>query len=88
MAALRRLVEGHGSEIIGSDVWSAYANTMEAAEKGRTHCGGGDRIRTVVAGRPTRTASSHASSDVSWASDHGSCGRGGAGNDGHSYGLR
>lgn len=33
MAALRWLAQGYGYEITGADVWSAYDNTLKAAEK-------------------------------------------------------
>jgi hypothetical protein len=49
LAALRWLVDGYGYEIIGADVWAAYAHTAKAAEKaGRTEEVRG-RIRALVA---------------------------------------
>jgi tetratricopeptide (TPR) repeat protein len=50
VAALRWLVEGHGHEITGADVWSAYSNTMKAAEKAGRTAEVRDRIRKLVAG--------------------------------------
>ena len=35
LLALRWLVHGHGYEITGADVWAAYRNAMQAAERGR-----------------------------------------------------
>jgi len=49
LAALRWLVEGHGYEITGGDVWAAYANTMKAAEKAGHLEEVKYRIRTLVA---------------------------------------
>jgi hypothetical protein len=49
LAALRWLVEGHGYEITGADVWAAYAETMRAAEKAGRAAEVRDRIRTIVA---------------------------------------
>jgi len=49
LAALRWLVEGHGYQITGADVWSAYANTMKAAEKAGRAGEVRDRIRRLVA---------------------------------------
>ncbi|MBI2219302.1 MAG: hypothetical protein HYU51_18645 [Candidatus Rokubacteria bacterium] len=49
LAALRWLVDGYGYEITSADVWDAYTNTMNAAEKlGRAGEVRG-RIRTLVA---------------------------------------
>jgi hypothetical protein len=50
VAGLRWLVEGYGYEITGADVWTAYANTMKAAEKAGRVAEVRDRIRTLVAG--------------------------------------
>ena len=48
MAALRWLVEGHGYEVTGTDVWAAYTHTMKAAEKaGAQVVGSYDAIRWV-----------------------------------------
>ena len=33
LLALRWLVQGHGYEITGADVWAAYSNTLKAAER-------------------------------------------------------
>ena len=49
IAALRWLVEGYGYEVTGADVWSAYAHTMNAAEKAGRAGEVRDRIRTLVA---------------------------------------
>jgi hypothetical protein len=49
LAALRWLVEGYGYEVTGADVWSAYANTMTAAEKAARTGEVRDRVRTLVA---------------------------------------
>lgn len=49
MAALRWLVEGYGYEITGADVWSAYTNTMKAAEKAGRAGEVRDRIQRLVA---------------------------------------
>ena len=49
MAALRWLVEGHGYEITGADVWSAYTNTLKAAEKVGRAGEVRDRVRKLVA---------------------------------------
>jgi hypothetical protein len=49
LAALRWLVEGHGYEVTGADVWAAYANTMKAAEKAGRAGEVRDRVRTLVA---------------------------------------
>lgn len=49
LAALRWLVEGHGYEITGGDVWAAYANTMKAAEKAGRADEVRQRIKTLVA---------------------------------------
>ena len=49
VAALRWLVEGYGYEITGADVWTAYANTMKAAETAGRAGEVRDRIRALVA---------------------------------------
>jgi hypothetical protein len=49
VAALRWLVEGHGYEVTGTDVWSAYTNTMKAAEQAGRAGEVRDRIRKLVA---------------------------------------
>jgi hypothetical protein len=49
LAALRWLVEGHGYELTGADVWSAYTNTMKAAENVRRAAEVRHRIRKLVA---------------------------------------
>ncbi len=33
LLALRWLVQGHGYEITGADVWAAYSNTLKAADR-------------------------------------------------------
>jgi tetratricopeptide (TPR) repeat protein len=48
VAALRWLVAGHGYEITSADVWSAYTNTMKAAEKAGRIAEVRDRIRKLV----------------------------------------
>ena len=50
LAALRWLVEGYGYEITGADVWSAYGNTMKAAENGGRAGEARERIRRLIAG--------------------------------------
>jgi hypothetical protein len=50
LAALRWLVEGHGYEITGADVWAAYANTMKAAEKAGRADETREHVRRLVAG--------------------------------------
>jgi len=37
LLALHWLVQGHGYEVTGADVWAAYWSTMKAAEHGGTH---------------------------------------------------
>jgi len=49
IAALRWLVEGYGYEITSADVWSAYTNTMKAAEKAGCVAEVRDRIRRLLA---------------------------------------
>ena len=49
LAALRWLVEGHGYEITNADVWSAYTNTLKAAEKVGRVGEVRDRARKLVA---------------------------------------
>ena len=50
LAALRWLVDGHGYEITGADVWGAYANTMKAAEKAGRAVETREHVRRLVAG--------------------------------------
>jgi len=49
VAALRWLVEGHGYEITGADVWSAYTSTMKAAKQAGRAGEVRDQIRKLVA---------------------------------------
>lgn len=49
LTALRWLVEGHGYEITGADVWSAYTNTMKAAAQAGRAGEVRERIRRLVA---------------------------------------
>jgi len=49
LAALRWLVEGHGYEITGADVWAAYTNTMKAAAQAGRAGEVRERIRRLVA---------------------------------------
>ena len=48
LAALRWLVEGHGYEITGADVWAAYTNTMKAAAQAGRARDVRERIRGLV----------------------------------------
>jgi hypothetical protein len=48
LAALYWLVQGHGYEITGADVWTAYANTLMAAEKNGTADLTRERVRQLV----------------------------------------
>jgi hypothetical protein len=50
LAALRWLVEGYGYEITGADVWSAYANTMKAAEAAGRAGEAREQVRVLIAG--------------------------------------
>jgi hypothetical protein len=50
LAALRWLVDGYGYEITGADVWTAYTNTVKAAEKAGRADEARRQIRTLVAG--------------------------------------
>jgi hypothetical protein len=49
LLALHWLVEGHGYEITGADVWSAYSTTMKAAEQAGRVAEIRARIRQLVA---------------------------------------
>jgi len=49
MTALRWLVEGHGYEITGADVFAAYSNTLKAAESAGVTDETQARIRKLVA---------------------------------------
>ncbi len=49
LTALRWLVEGHGYEITGADVWAAYTNTMKAAAQAGRAGEVRERIRRLVA---------------------------------------
>jgi hypothetical protein len=49
LTAFRWLVDGYGYEVTGADVWTAYTNTMTAAEKAGRAEEVRDRIRTLVA---------------------------------------
>lgn len=55
MLALHWLVQGYGYEVTATDVWAAYIQTMEAAE--RIGCGGavGERVRQLVADQVAET---------------------------------
>ena len=50
LAALRWLVEGHGYEIAGMDVWRAFESTLKAAELAGCRPGTLERIRRLVGG--------------------------------------
>jgi len=50
MAALRWLAQGYGYEITGADVWSAYDNTLKAAEKVERRSETLQRIRKLASG--------------------------------------
>ena len=43
------LVQGHGYEITGADVWAAYGSVMKAAEYGGTLAEARERVKGVVA---------------------------------------
>ena len=47
---LRWLAKGYGYEVTGADVWSAYANTMQAAERSDRVAETRERIKEVVFG--------------------------------------
>jgi len=50
LLALRWLVEGHGYDITGADVWAAYSITVRAAERAGVVDETRERIRDLVAG--------------------------------------
>jgi hypothetical protein len=50
LLALQWLVQGHGYDITGADVWAAYSSTMGAAEKAGVVDETRERIRSLVAG--------------------------------------
>jgi hypothetical protein len=50
MAALRWLAQGYGYEITGADVWSAYENTLKAAEKAACRADAIQRIKNLASG--------------------------------------
>jgi len=50
LSALRWLVQGHGYEITGTDVWAAYAHTIKAAENAGLGDTIRDRIRALLEG--------------------------------------
>jgi hypothetical protein len=49
MLALRWLVQGHGYEITGADVWTAYSSMMTAAEKNGNVAEIRERVKGLVA---------------------------------------
>jgi hypothetical protein len=49
LLALHWLVEGHGYDITGADVWAAYSSTMRAAETAGVAEKTGERIKEMVA---------------------------------------
>ena len=49
LLALHWLVQRHGYEITGADVWAAYASVMKAAEYGGTMAEARERVKGVVA---------------------------------------
>ncbi len=50
LLALRWLAKGYGYEVTGADVWSAYANTMQAAERSNRVAETRERIKEIVFG--------------------------------------
>jgi hypothetical protein len=50
LLALRWLAKGYGYEVTGADVWSAYANTMQAAERSDRVAETRERIKEIVFG--------------------------------------
>lgn len=48
LAALHWLVQGYGYEITGADVWAAYSNTLQAAEKHGMVDSTRERVRQLV----------------------------------------
>jgi hypothetical protein len=48
LAALHWLVQGHGYEITGADVWAAYLNTLKAAAKHGAVDSTKERVRRLV----------------------------------------
>ncbi len=55
MLALHWLVHGYGYEITATDVWAAYARTMEAAERIGCDDAVGERVRQLVAAEVAET---------------------------------
>jgi len=53
LLALHWLVQGHGYEITGADVWAAYAGTMKAAERQGSVAETRERVRVLVANEST-----------------------------------
>jgi hypothetical protein len=49
LLALHWLVEGHGYEITGADVWAAYQHTMRAAERHGSVAETAARVNALVA---------------------------------------
>jgi hypothetical protein len=49
LLALHWLVQGHGYEVTGADVWAAYWSTMKAAEHGGTSAETCQRVKEIVA---------------------------------------
>ena len=49
LLALRWLVQGHGYEIKGADVWTAYSNTLKAAERAGKVEQTKARVRQIIA---------------------------------------
>ena len=52
LLALHWLVQGHGYEITGADVWAAYSNTIKAAEAAGRLAEVRTRVRQLVAAEP------------------------------------
>ena len=50
MAAIRWLAQGYGYEITGADVWSAYDNTLKAADMAGLRAETVQRIRSLASG--------------------------------------
>jgi hypothetical protein len=50
LLALRWLVEGYGYDVTSADVWSAYANTMQAAAKSDRVAETRERVKEIVLG--------------------------------------
>jgi hypothetical protein len=54
LLALHWLVEGYGYEITSTDVWTAYTNTINAAEKSNTLTETRERLKQLVANESPR----------------------------------